>query len=147
MIRYACMLFVAATILSGCSKQYVYTAPTSEAGITCVSHCQERQAACRDRMLAEADEAKLQCEKSENKTYRQCTYEAEQAYANCQETAKTDYYACLKYSQNRNACREAACVKESCKKQSCYQHVSYAQCEGDFRSCFQQCGGRIEEAE
>jgi hypothetical protein len=146
MSRFTCLIVITASILSGCAKEYVYTPPKSEAGIACVSHCQERQAICRDRALSEADAKKSQCERTANREYKQCTFEAEQTFASCQETAKTDYYACLKYAQKRDTCRESACVKNTCSKQSCYRHVSYTQCDSEFRDCYQQCGGRIDEA-
>jgi len=145
MFRVVRIIIVVAALMSGCSKEYVYTAPQTEAGIACVTQCQERQTACREHVTSEAEASKQRCEEAATEEYVQCELQAEAEFSACQETAETEYYGCLKYAPNRKKCRQDACVKSDCYKRSCYRSVNHSFCDREFRGCFQQCGGRIEE--
>ena len=62
------------------------------------------------------------------------TSRAESSKAQCERDSQTEYDACLKYSSDR----------KKCYQKGCYDFASTAQCDSDFRACYQNCGGRID---
>ncbi len=60
----------------------------------------------------------------------QCHQLEEMKEENCENRADRDYYRC----KDRG---EKYCYRESCS-------VDYERCEGQYRSCYQACGGRVE---
>ena len=145
MVRTVVVTLLFMLFVSGCSKEYVYTAPETEAGTICVTKCQEWQSVCREQAGYDAATAKKQCDRASAHEYAQCEAKAEDDFELCEKNAESDYYGCLKYSANRASCVKAVCVKDMCRKSSCYKNVDYSFCEKDFRACYQQCGGKIEE--
>lgn len=134
-------------IFTGCAKQYSYMPPKSEAGLQCVSQCQERKNTCRDIEAHRASKNKHACEVQADTEYSSCVTNAEDESYVCQKDAKDDYYACLKYASDRSICHEKPCKQERCVKQTCYNSPNYRNCESEFSICFQQCGGTIQEIE
>ena len=122
---------VAALLLMGCAKEYAYIPPADAEGKACVAQCQTREASCRrdqDRRAASAQEA--------------CEAEAARRQDKCEIQAPIEYAACLKFAKNDE--ERKACVLDDCDAASCEQSGNYGLCAGDYRTCFQSCGGRIE---
>ena len=124
-------MVVAALALSACStKEYVFTPPDTAEGRACVAQCQTREASCRrdqDRRAAEAQEA--------------CEVESARREDKCEIQSNIEYLACLKFARTDED--RKACVKEDCAQPSCQQSGNYGLCSGDYRVCFQSCGGTI----
>ncbi len=136
-----------ATLFAGCEKQYSYTPPKTEAGLQCVSLCQERKDVCRNNEMMRAADEQKRCERESETDYAACTAQAEAEYAACRDSAAADYHACLKYSDDRSKCHEKRCKQEQCHLKSCYKTPNYGECNSEFTLCFQQCGGTVEERE
>ena len=117
-------------LLGACATEYTYEPPASAEGKACVARCQSRQNACR------ADEQDRAAEQQ-----HRCKVESARRQEQCEHDAQIDYDACLKYSKtdaDRNACKKNACGQDAC-----YSSANYGQCDGDYRVCFQSCGGKI----
>jgi hypothetical protein len=123
-------IVIAALLLGACAKEYVYTPPSTPEGRACVERCQTQQQACRreaDRRAAASAEY--------------CRTQAERQELKCEAEATVEYLACLKYAKT-DADRQS-CSKASCEPDSCDVAPNYSLCDGDFRVCFQSCGGTI----
>lgn len=124
-------IVAAALVLGACAKEYVYTPPTSPEGRACVQRCQTDQQACRHTQDRRAEAAAHDCRAT-----------AERREMKCETEATVEYMACLKYA--KTDADRAACAKESCEPDACTPSPSYGVCDGDFRVCFQTCGGTID---
>ena len=124
-------MIVAAALLGACSTtEYVYTPPETAEGKACVERCQASQTSCRrdqDRR-AERDQAK-------------CEGESARREQTCEVQAPIEYAACLKFA--KNDAERAACELDDCTREACHASVNYGLCTGDFRVCYQTCGGKI----
>ena len=124
-----------AVLLAACSTtEVVYTPPETEQGKACVQRCQADQVACRRDQDVRAERAKHQCQAEADRRESACRIQAPLEYAACLKFAKTD-------------ADRAACALEECTQPSCYATPQYGLCEGDFRFCYQNCGGRIDVIE
>ena len=132
-------LFAAFCFLAACAQEFTYTPPTTAEGRSCVAQCQATQSACRDGAVTTQD----QCEADSAEKRNQCEVAATEELNTCQRESKTDYYACLKYSSNRATCYERPCFKEACFQQGCSNSADLNLCDGDFRICYQNCGGTV----
>lgn len=129
--------------LTGCATEYTYAPPTTMEGKQCVQQCQVTQGSCRNLQSQNALAARQQCESTSSRAFSQCETEASAKYSQCQQESQQDYNSCLKYASNRAICRQKSCFKETCYKPSCYQSADYGFCDGEFRSCYQNCGGTV----
>ena len=129
--------------LSGCATEYAYTPPVTAEGKACVQQCQATQGMCRDQQFQTASSARENCLRTVEHDFRHCQHDAADAYAQCREDARQDYNGCLKYSNDRKACREKPCHQKICHKRTCASHIDYSPCDKDFRACYQQCGGTV----
>jgi hypothetical protein len=118
-------------LLGACAKEYVYTPPSTPEGRACVQRCQTDQQTCRRGQDRRAEAAAEDCRAT-----------AERRELKCEAEATVEYMACLKYAKT-DADREA-CTKESCEPDACTPSPNYSLCDGDFRVCFQSCGGTID---
>ncbi|MEF2268003.1 hypothetical protein V3C40_14585 [Janthinobacterium sp. LS2A] len=108
-----------AITLASCTS-YRYIPPDSDAGRQCVTSCGTNQQICiagKEQIAASQAQA---CEMRNTSTVSICLA-----------VAKTD------------ADREL-CAK---KRQYCSSSASTWQCDSDYRACYTQCGGRIEESQ
>ena len=112
-------MLVAALLAMSCGPiyetNYRYTPPSDPLSRPCVSQCLADKGNCRNTADLKAQNAELRCE-----------LEARDDYERCLGNAKGD--------QGRS----------SCNRRSCSSHADYGQCEGDYRTCFQSCGGVID---
>lgn len=131
-------------LLAGCATEYAYTPPTSEQGMTCVTRCQSAQQRCRNTQVQVAATAKQSCIQRSQQDYDLCTYNAENEHTACTAKAEGEYVACLKYASDRKSCIKNKCEKTACYRDGCYHSPDYAYCDSDFRSCYQQCGGKVD---
>ena len=121
----------AALLLSACTTtQTVFTPPETPEGRACVVRCQATQTSCRRDQDIRADRARAQCQAESDRREEECEVKAPIEYAACLKFAKTDE-------------ERAACKLKECTEQACYPSPNYTLCEGDFRVCFQTCGGKI----
>ena len=124
-------MVVAALALSACStKEYVFTPPDTAEGRACVAQCQTRQDACRREQDRRAAAIQAQCEE-----------EAAMREGECKIESNIEYLACLKFAKTNE--ERNACAKKDCAQPSCQQSCDYGLCSGDYRVCFQSCGGTI----
>ena len=113
-------LLAMSLVLSGCgpvySTQYRYTPPLDANGKMCVNQCANTREMCRVMEESRASQEQSQCQ--QNATMR---------YALCLSNAKTD--------QARSQCNSSS---------YCSRSVNTERCEGAYRQCFQNCGGRVD---
>ena len=122
----------AAALLSACTTtEYVFTPPETAEGKACVERCQASQSSCRRDQDARAERIRVRCEAESARREEACTIQAPIEYAACLKFAKTDE-------------ERAACALQDCTQPACHASPSYALCDGDFRICYQNCGGRID---
>lgn len=95
---------------------YRYLPPADPLSRPCVSQCLADKGNCRNTQELKAENARLRCERD----------------------ARDDYERCLFNAKDEQG-------KTSCHRRSCSENASFAQCEGDYRVCFQSCGGVVEE--
>jgi hypothetical protein len=125
----------AALLLGACtSTELVFTPPETPEGKACVERCQASQSACRRDQDARAERTRAQCEVESDRREQTCKAKAPFEYAACLKFAKTD--------EERKACE-----LDDCTQQACYAPSNYGLCTGDFRVCFQSCGGKITTIE
>jgi len=121
----------AALLLGACtSTEYVFTPPETPEGKACVERCQASQSSCRRDQDRRAVAAQDQCEAESARREQQCNVKAPIEYAACLKFAKTDE-------------ERAACALEDCSQSACHASSNYGLCDGDFRVCYQNCGGKI----
>ncbi|UQV44516.1 hypothetical protein KIV45_22270 [Janthinobacterium lividum] len=109
-----------AITLAGCTS-YRFIPPDSDAGRQCVTSCGTNQQICiagKEQVAAAQAQA--------------CEMRNVSTVSICLAVAKTD--------ADRELCSK--------KRQYCSSSASGTwQCEADYRACYTQCGGRIEESE
>lgn len=114
-----CLSFIC---LSGCgpSYYYKYTAPKTEAGISCVKGCQEARTQCRHIQSVE-DDSRQAASIANRNIYRSCVI------------GRTDKDA-------RKYCGASSPYDSN------YNDFNFLNptCEDDFNQCFEICGGGIE---
>ncbi|MGH6960216.1 MAG: hypothetical protein ACREE7_07025 [Dongiaceae bacterium] len=126
------LIAAAALLLAACSTtEYVFTPPETAEGKACVERCQATQSSCRREQDVRADHAKAQCEADSARREKQCAIQA-----------PIEYAACLRFARNDE--ERAACALEDCTQPACYASPQYGLCDGDFRFCYQNCGGKID---
>ena len=123
-----------AALLGGCAKEYAFIPPSDAEGKACVAQCQVSQTGCRRDQDRRAEAAADQCEVESARREEACTIKA-----------PIEYAACLKFAKNDE--ERKACVLNDCEQPSCQPSANYGLCAGDYRTCFQSCGGRIEVIE
>ncbi len=139
------VLVLMTIFLTSCATTtYKYTPPTTEAGLFCITQCQNVRNACRNNEANKAESKREECKEESKEEYAQCRNDANIEYQECKHTADADYVACLKYSKDRNSCQRVECSIPSCYKSSCYENPDYRYCESDYRECYQQCGGDVQ---
>ena len=146
MIR-ALSLLTFLLLATACTTQYHYIPPSSQAGIQCVSQCQQRQHECKQGANLRADAEHRACLNTVASDYQACQQLSHSRYHACQSRSEAEYSACLKYSDNRSECRREPCSQTHCARKQCYHAPQYGSCQTDFNQCFQQCGGRLQEVE
>ena len=125
----------AALLLGACtSTETIFTPPETAEGKACVERCQASQTSCRRDQDRRAERDKLQCET-----------EAAKREDQCQAKAPFEYAACLKFAKNDE--ERKACELDDCTQSACYTSSNYGLCSGDFRVCYQNCGGKITTIE
>jgi len=114
--RWTAWLILPLAVLTGCSPRYhyVYTPPDSAEGRLCVNQCLNSQ---------------QQCETLNQNAYQQCQ--------NNRNWAMQSYNQCLAYAPNKKA-------RKNCSYPPTCSSPSSGQCETNYRSCYQSCGGRVD---
>ncbi len=111
---------VAALVVMSCGPiyetNYRYTPPADPLSRPCISQCLADKSQCRHIAELKADNATLRCERD----------------------ARDDYERCLGNAKGDQG-------KSSCNRRSCGSSADTGICEVDYRSCFQSCGGVIDE--
>jgi hypothetical protein len=99
------------------STEYNFIPPSDPHSRACISQCNSDKTQCRANAQASAENEQLRC----------------------QVDAGNDYERCLNKAGNDDA-------RKKCSKRSCYANADSANaiCDGDFRGCFQSCGGTVE---
>lgn len=110
-------------LLSGCETiRYRMVPPPTENGRICVTQC----AAVREMCIGN--------EKQE------AYYEQDK----CERRQDNEYYRCMERGRG-DAERQKKCERV---RYGCYSSADTFRCEGDYRACYVNCGGRvIEEVE
>ena len=128
------MLALAALLAACTSTEHVFTPPDTAEGKACVADCQRAQQSCRRDQDRRANRALQQCEAEATRREKQCKMQAPIEYAACLKFARTDE-------------ERKACVLADCEQPACHHSPNYGLCDGDFRVCFQTCGGKIDVIE
>ena len=115
------MLWIAVALLvMSCGPiyetNYRYTPPQDPLSRPCVSQCLADKGQCRNTTDLKAENSRLRCERD----------------------SRDDYERCLGSASGEQG-------RASCNRSSCSGSADYGQCEGDYRVCFQSCGGVISE--
>ena len=97
------------------STEYNYRPPADDQGRACIAQCNAGKTTCRSNADLKAENERLRCEQDASSEYRRC--------------------------QNR-AVNDAA--RAECVERSCNFEADTGICEGDYRICFQSCGGVVE---
>ena len=131
--------------LAGCSTtQYHFTPPPSESGLACVSQCQINQENCRNIEKFASSHKQQECEKTSKSELKSCEVKAEYDYKQCELNTDKEYKLCIKEPSKTSICYKPICPKKSCYANKCNHTVNDDLCPSNFRSCFKQCGGKIE---
>jgi|GEM_PF-3399490 len=139
------VLWVIIILLTGCtSTRYRYIPPPTEAGLNCVTQCQQYKNVCMNNEQINAMAAYRQCEAISAVEYDRCLRDADMDFHKCRKKAKHDYKRCLKHDKDPDKCQKKECKKTNCYKNSCYETTHYSMCKSNFRECYQQCGGIVE---
>lgn len=111
---------IAALLVVSCGPiyetNYRYTPPSDPLSRSCVTQCLADKGQCRNTADLKAENQRLRCELD----------------------ARDDYERCLSNSQGEQG-------RSACSRRTCSDNAQYGQCEGDYRTCFQSCGGIIDE--
>ena len=135
-------------LLTGCtSTQYRYIPPPTEAGLNCVTQCQQHQNVCMNNEQINASAAYRQCQELSAMEYDRCLQDARMDFYRCDKIAERDYKHCLKHDKAVDQCRKKKCHKTHCYQNRCYKTADYSMCKSNFRECYQQCGGIVEVIE
>nr|WP_319493447.1 hypothetical protein [uncultured Desulfobacter sp.] len=139
------MLGFIIVLLTGCtSTRYRYIPPATEAGLNCVTQCQQHQNVCMNNEQINASAAYRQCQEISAMDYDRCLQDARMDFYRCDKIAERDYKHCLKHDKAVDQCRKKKCHKLRCYKNRCYKTDNYSRCKSNFRECYQQCGGFVE---
>jgi len=111
---------IAALLVVACGPiyetNYRFTPPSDPLSRPCVTQCLADKSQCRNIAELKAENANLRCERD----------------------ARDDYERCLGNAKGDQG-------KSSCNRRSCSSPVETGFCEADYRTCFQSCGGVIDE--
>ncbi|MBP9713867.1 MAG: hypothetical protein KBD60_09295 [Sterolibacterium sp.] len=110
-------------LLTACeTTHYIFHPPASDTGRICVTQCGATREFCRGNEMQRAQREKASCERS----------------------ADAAFYACMAQPVPRE--REKDKTKD-CEKQrkSCWTSENTWRCDTDYRECYVNCGGMIEE--
>jgi hypothetical protein len=121
---------VAALLLGACAKEYTFTPPATAEGRACVERCQGAQVSCRRDQDQRADRGRQQCQA-----------EADQREDRCKIEAPIEYASCLKYAKSDT--ERADCRMRDCTQATCMPSPNYGLCDGDYRACYENCGGKV----
>lgn len=111
------LLVASIAFLAGCETvRYELRPPASDAGRLCVTHCAGVRESCRGNAI------------------RRAKFERE----SCEHRAENTFRACLASAKNKDQRKE--CEED---KPSCWVSERTEPCEEEYRSCYQQCGGRV----
>ncbi len=124
------MIFAAALALCGCATEYTYTPPPTAEGRACVAQCQDNQISCRGVQ-----------DRRQSDEMQQCKDESAHKQSQCEHDSQIEYDACLRYAKT-DADRKA-CHRASCDQPGCFTSSNYGLCDGDYRACYQNCGGTV----
>lgn len=83
----------------------VYSTPT-EAGLNCVTQCQQHQNVCMNNEQINASAAYRQCIEISAMDYDRCQQNARLDFYRCDKTAERDYKHCLKHNKDADKCRK-----------------------------------------
>lgn len=132
-------------LLTGCtSTRYRYIPPSTEAGLNCVTQCQQHQNVCMNNEQINSSAAYRQCQEISAMEYDRCLADARMDLYRCDKKAERDYTYCLKHTKDPGKCRKTKCSKPHCYKTRCYKTTNYGMCKSNFRECYKQCGGIVE---
>lgn len=119
-MRHLILAIFAATLLTSCGPiyetNYRYTPPVDPLSRSCVSQCLANKGQCSNSTDLKAENSRLRCELD----------------------ARDDYERCLSNGRGEQG-------RTSCQRRSCSEHADYGQCDVGYRTCFQSCGGQIDE--
>ncbi|MBF0154452.1 MAG: hypothetical protein HQL64_11990 [Magnetococcales bacterium] len=117
LMRYLIMLPAAILWLGGCQTvRYDMTPPSTEGGRACVTQCAAIRETCRGNAILRANGEREECEHQSKQALRLCLANAD------------------------NKEKKSKCEKE---KSSCWSSKSSSHCEGEYRTCYRQCGGTV----
>ncbi len=116
----AIQILLLTMVLAACGPiyetNYRYTPPSDPLSRPCISQCLADQSQCHNVAELKAENSRLRCERD----------------------AREDYERCL-----GNASGEQG--RASCNRRSCNQEPNLSACGVDYRTCFQSCGGVVDE--
>lgn len=109
-----------ALLLASCGPiyetNYRYTPPADPLSRPCISQCLADKSQCRNTAELKAENSRLRCERD----------------------SRDDYERCLGSAKGEQG-------RASCNRRSCDQDAHFGMCEVDYRTCFQSCGGIVDE--
>lgn len=113
-------MLIAALLVVSCGPiyetNYRYTPPQDPLSRPCISQCLADKGQCRNTADLKAENQRLRCELE----------------------ARDDYERCLSNANGEQG-------RNSCHRRTCSENASYGQCGSDYHTCFQSCGGIIDE--
>jgi len=112
-------LAVLAALLGGCATtHYDLKAPESDPGRYCVTQCAAIKETCNGNEIRRANAEKAGCEKSNGVVFAACAAKS---------TTKDQEKECEKH------------------RKYCWSSPDTDRCDGEYRSCFVNCGGSVHE--
>lgn len=116
-------MLLTAALLSGCeTTYYTFRPPASDAGRICVTQCASTREACRGHEMERAQREKASCERSADTAYRACMGQP--------------------VPKEKEKDKAQDCDK---KRKSCWSYEDTERCETEYRECFVNCGGAVEQ--
>jgi hypothetical protein len=116
---FTAILLVAPCFLGGCAAtHYDFKAPETDQGRFCVTQCAAIRETCNGNEILRANAEKAGCERSNDVVFVACAGKS---------TSKDQEKECEKH---RNYCRS---------------NPDTESCDGEYRTCFVNCGGSIRE--
>lgn len=112
-------MLIAVLLTVSCGPVYEtnhrFTPPADPLSRPCISQCLADKGQCRNTADLKAENSRLRCERD----------------------SRDDYERCLSTASGEQG-------RSSCNRRSCGQSSDNSQCDADYRTCFESCGGVVE---
>lgn len=109
--------------LAACeTTHYTFRPPATDAGRICTTQCGANREHCRGNEMQRAQRERATCERSADHAFQSCMAQP--------------------VPKEREGDKARDCEK---KRRSCWSYEDTERCDSDYRQCFVNCGGLVEE--